>query len=195
MQIAPIKFLKSLNWRIILAGLCAVATLHVLAVFTEPHVARANAFHRLEAALPLNRMVLLPPVTAEAQPLPFLSPDARYAMCRFSTENGPVAVRAALLGPGWILTVYSQNGESLNTTLAAPDQPRTDVALKLMPSDDRFMGLTPQARGVKERATASLPVGAKSGIIVVRAPDKGTAFQEIHDAALLQASCRQLSER
>ena len=171
MQISPIKLLRSVNWRIVLAAVCAIFALHLLAVFTEPFAA------------------------AEAQVLPFLSPDARYAMCRFSTANGPVAVKAALLGPGWVLTVYSETGESLNTSLAAPSRPRTDVSLKLMPSDDRFMGLTPQARGIRTRATSALPVGARSGLVVVRAPDRGQAYRELHDAALLQASCRQLNER
>lgn len=195
MQISPIKLLRSVNWRIVLAAVCAIFALHLLAVFTEPFAARSNAYARMEGQLPLNEMVILPAVTAEAQVLPFLSPDARYAMCRFSTANGPVAVKAALLGPGWVLTVYSETGESLNTSLAAPSRPRTDVSLKLMPSDDRFMGLTPQARGIRTRATSALPVGARSGLVVVRAPDRGQAYRELHDAALLQASCRQLNER
>ena len=195
MQIRPIKFLRSLNWRVVCAGFFAIGALHLLAVFTEPYAARSHAYARLESQLPLNRMVMLPPLTAESQLLPFQSPDARYAMCRFTTAKGPVAVKATLLGPGWALTVYSETGESLNTTLAALDRPRTEVALRLMPSDERFMGLTPQARGERTRATAALPVGARSGLIVIRAPDRGSAFRDLHDAALLQASCRQLQEK
>ncbi len=195
MQINPIKLIRRINWRTVLAGVCAVGMLHILAVFSEPRLARSNAYARMTPTLPLNQMIVLPPITAEAQPLPFVAPDARYAMCRFTTENGPVAVNAVLLGAGWLATVYSEDGESLNTTVAVPERSTTVVALRLMPSDDRFMGLTPQAQGQAAKETTALPVGAKSGIIVVRAPNRGPAFADLQEAALLQASCRQLKSK
>lgn len=192
MPLKPIKYLAKLNWRMVLAGLCAVGALHILAVLSEPYVAGSSAYARLSAMLPLNKMVVMNPVTTETQPLPFMAPDARYAMCRFTTDNGPVAVNAVLLGPGWLATVYNENGASLNTTIAVPERDRTVVALRLVPSDDRFMGLTPQARGRAAKETTALPVGARRGIVAVRAPDRGPAFADLDEAALLQASCRQL---
>jgi len=195
MQINPLKLIRKMNWRMVLAGCCAVGMLHIIAVFSEPRLAQSNAYARMSPTLPLNKMIVLPPITADAQPLPFLAPDARFAMCRFTTENGPVAVNAVLLGPGWLATVYSEDGESLNTTVAVPERRETIVALRLMPSDDRFMGLTPQARGKLAKETTALPVGAKSGIVVVRAPDRGPAFAELQEAALLQASCRKLKSK
>jgi len=195
MQIKPLTYIRNINWRMILAGLCAIGMLHIIAVFTEPYLAQSNAYARLTPTLPLNKMVVLPAITSDNQPLPFLAPDARYAMCRFTTANGPVAVNAVLLGPGWLATVYSEDGESLNTTIAVPERNETIVALRLVPSDDRFMGLTPQAQGKSIQATSALPVGAKDGIVVVRAPDRGPAFADLHEAALLQASCRQLKAK
>lgn len=195
MQINPLKFVGKINWRMVLAGFCAVGTLHILAVFSEPHLARSNAYARMSPTLPLNKMVVLPLITSDAQPLPYLAPDARYAMCRFSTIDGPVAVNAVLHGPGWLATVYNEEGASLNTTVAVPERRETVVALRLMPSDDRFMGLTPQSRGQKASETTALPVGAKSGIVVVRAPDRGPAFADPQEAALLQASCRKLKSK
>jgi len=195
MQINPLKLIRKINWRIVLAGCCAIGMLHILAVFSEPRLARSNAYARLTPSLPLNQMIVVPPITADAQPLPFMAPDARYAMCRFTTKNGPIAVNAVLLGAGWLATVYNEHGESLNTTVAVPERNTTVVALRLMPSDDRFMGLTPQARGQAAKETSALPVGAKSGIVVVRAPNRGKAFSDLQEAALLQASCRQLKSK
>lgn len=195
MQINPIKMVRNINWRMVMAGVCAVGMLHILAVFSEPYLARSNAYARMAPTLPLNKMIVLPAIKADAQPLPFLAPDARYAMCRFTTANGPVAVNAVLLGAGWLATVYSEDGASLNTTVAVPERRQTIVALRLMPSDDRFMGLTPQARGKAAKETTALPVGAKSGIVVVRAPNRGPAFADLQEAALLQASCRQLKSK
>lgn len=195
MPLNPIKYLRKINWRLVVAGLCAIGVLHILAVLSEPRLARSHAYARLAPTLPLNKMVVLPQTTAEAQPLPFMAPDARYAMCRFTTENGPVAVKAVLHGAGWLTAVYNENGESLNTTVAVPDRKTTIVSLRLMPSDKRFMGLTPQARGEAGENTIALPVGARRGLVVVRAPEKGLAFQDQQEAALLQASCRQLRSR
>ncbi len=195
MQINPLKLIRKINWRLVLAGFCAVGMLHIIAVFSEPRLARSNAYARMTPTLPLNKMVVLPPITADAQPLPFFASDARFAMCRFTTANGPIAVNAVLLGPGWLATVYSEDGESLNTTVAVLERRETIVTLRLMPSDDRFMGLTPQSRGQMAKETTALPVGAKSGIVVVRAPNRGPAFADRQEAALLQASCRKLNTK
>ena len=195
MQINPLKLIRKINWRMVLAGCCAVGMLHILAVLSEPRLAQSNAYARMTPSLPLNQMTVLPPISADSQPLPFMAPDARYAMCRYTTENGPVAVNAVLLGAGWLATVYNEDGESLNTTVAVPERNTTVVALRLMPSDDRFMGLTPQAKGKAAKETSALPVGAQSGIVVVRAPNRGTAFDDLQEAALLQASCRQLKSK
>lgn len=195
MSLNPLKLIGRINWRIVLAGFCAVGMLHIIAVFTEPQLARTNAYARMSPLLPLNQMVVMPPITVDKPLLPFLAPDARYAMCRYSTANGPVAVNAVLLGAGWLATVYNTEGESLSTTIGVPDRPQTIVSLRLMPSDDRFMGLTPQARGQSARATTERPVGAQSGIFVIRAPNRGPAFNDLQEAALLQASCRQLKEK
>lgn len=192
MPLNPLKFLRKVNWRVVLAGLFAIGALHIIAVFTEPYVSGSDAYDRLKGKLPLNKMIVLPPVSDENQPLPFMAPDARYAMCRYTTENGPVAVNAVLRGPGWLLTAFDDTGISLNTTVAATDRLQTVVALRLMPSDDRFMGLSPQSRGLSTKETTALPVGAQRGMIVVRAPDQGSAFAELQEAALLQASCHQL---
>lgn len=195
MPLNPLTILSNINWRMVLAGCCAVVVLHILAVFTEPRIAQSNAHARLAPTLPLNKMMVMPPVTAESQALPFMAPDARYAMCRFTTEHGPIAVNAVLLGPGWLATVYNEDGDSLNTTIAVPGRRETIVALRLMPSDERFMGLTPQARGQSAKETTALPVGAKTGIVVIHAPNQGPAFADIQEAALLQASCRQVKSK
>ncbi len=78
--------------------------------------------------LPINNMQILPPVSPEAQPLPFMGTDARYAVCRFDTEEGAVALNATLPGPGWILALYSPEGDNFVLVGGAAWSPPRRVA-------------------------------------------------------------------
>jgi len=184
--------LRKINLRTVAAALITVGILHICAVFAAPETATATAYMRLAGTLPLNKMVMLPPVTPAGQPLPFLSPDARYAMCRFESLNGPVAVNASLLDSGWTLAIHSSAGDNLYTATTQGGG-RTEISLLLVPSEDRFVGLgiggpalaTPQSSG------KALTLPASEGIIVLRAPDKGTAYRPAAEAVMKRADCVQ----
>lgn len=183
-----LSWVQRWNWRLAAAALSAVAILHILATFAAPELATASAYDRIAVSLPLNTMQILPPVTPAAQVLPFLAPDARYALCRFDTTNGSVALKATLPGPGWTLALYSATGENFYTGIAPPGR-RLDVSLKLIPSDDRFAGLTPEARGQTKKQDVTLSVAAQTGLAVVRAPDQGAAYAARNLAELRRATC------
>ena len=87
MPMRLLSLLRRIELRAVLAALVAVAILHILATLAAPHFASAPAVARLAEALPLNSMKVLPPVGRSSQPVPYLAPDARYAMCRFDTTK------------------------------------------------------------------------------------------------------------
>jgi uncharacterized membrane protein len=139
--------------------------------------------------MPLNAMQILPPVTPSSQRLPFMAPDARYALCRFDTKDGAVSLTATLPGPGWIVALYSTAGDNFFTSVAQPGR-RTDVSLLLVPSDDRFRGLTPEAKGASARPEEPvLTVPAQTGVALVRAPEQGQAYRARNLAELKRARC------
>ena len=121
-------------------------------------------------------MIVLPPVEPGRQPLPFMASDARYAICHFDTTAGPVAVDALLPDHGWTLGVYRPDGSSAYFA-AAPRGRLTTIDLTIVPADDRFLGLTPEAKGKIRTGAPPLTVIAKEGLIILRAPDKGLAYQ------------------
>ena len=168
-------------------ALVAAGILHIGATFAHSYLATSSAYQRLTPGLAANAMKVLPAVTPAAQPLAFLGADARYAMCRIDTAGGPVALEARLPEPGWTLTITSPEGETLYAASGQPDR-ALDVALKLVPSDDRFMGLTPEARGIASD-TVPLAVAAPSGLAILRAPDKGLAYRDVIEAELRRARC------
>jgi len=181
--------LRNANWQLILAAPVAAGILHICATFAAPYLTAASAYSRLAPGLPVNRMQLLPVAAAGAEPLPFASPDARYAMCRFNTSAGPVDVSATLPPDlGWTLTVVTPEGDNIYATASVPSRP-TPVSLVLVPSDDAFLGVTMEARGIANSATPPTAVAATRGIIVVRGPDKGFAYQHHVETVLRDAKC------
>lgn len=188
----PIKLsdkLKNANWQLIIAAPVAAGILHICATYAAPYLTGASAYSRLAPALPLNKMHILRPVTPGKEPLPFLSPDARYAMCRFDTSQGPVKVSATLPpDAGWTLTVHSPHGDNLYAAASTPGRV-TSVLIMLVPSSDRFLGVTPEARGVSRGTQPPLAVSATRGIVVVRGPNGAFAYRPRVLAGLKEAHC------
>src|SRR5690606_20344600 len=129
------------NLRIVLAALCAMGILHILTTLTVPLFSVTTAFARLEPLLPVNEMKILPPVTPDAQPLPFLTPDVRYAMCRYDSTGGPVRVTAVLPGRGWSLALHTPSGENVYAATGRDDR-STTLHLRIVPAEERFFGLS-----------------------------------------------------
>ncbi len=187
MKIANV--LKSTNWQLILAAPVAAGILHICATLAAPYLTAASAYSRLAPGLPVNRMQLLNASAPGAEPLPFLSPDARYAMCRFDTSGGPVAVSTTLPPDiGWTLTVMSPQGDNIYAAASVSARP-TPIQLALVPSEEAFLGITPEARGIARDAQQPTVVAATRGIIVVRGPDKGFSYQRHVEAVLKDARC------
>jgi len=177
------------NWQLILAAPVGAGILHICATLAAPYLTADSAYARLAPALPVNKMQVLGEITPGSEPLPFLSPDARYALCRFDTSAGPVTVTATLPpDPGWMLAVMSPQGDNLYASASTPGR-TTPIALALVPSEDHFLGVTPEARGITRDADPPVALAAKHGIIVVHAPDRGISYRRDTEASLRLARC------
>jgi len=183
-----ISRLPRVRLRVITAGVFAILILHILATLAAPRLAPSPAYSRLVPLLPVNSMLVLPPIGPGAQPLPFMGPDARYAMCRFDTTKSPVTLTASLPGAGWSLALFSDKGDNFYTAVAQPGR-RTEVSLVLALTDERFAGLTPEAAGRKITEDRYLTLAAKRGVAVLRAPDQGLAYRAINEAELKRGVC------
>jgi uncharacterized membrane protein len=185
---AILAYLLPPNWRLVLAALFAVVALHICATFAAPRLSLATPYDRLVASLPANAMRVLPPVTPSAQPLPFLAPDARMAVCRFDTSKGSIALTAGLPAPGWTLSLYNLDGENFYTAVGEPGR-RVNISLLLIPEQERFQGLTPEARGERSIPQSQLRVPASRGLAMLRATDAGLAFRARTEAELKRTTC------
>lgn len=176
------------NLRIALAAICAMGILHICVTLTAPVFSDATAYARLEPVLPVNAMKVLPPVTPDAQPLPFLTPDVRYAMCRYDSTAGPVTVTAVLPGRGWSLALHTPDGDNVYAATGRDDR-STTLRLRILPTEQRFFGASPEALGQPRPTARTQTVESTRGIAIVRAPDKGQAYQHIIEASLIRAKC------
>ena len=183
---APLPRLFDLRFLALLAA--AAGLVHIVTSLRAVSDTTLSAYARLTPELPANVMKVLPPIRPGAQQLPFMSADARYAICHFDTAKGPVSVNAELPDHGWTIGIFHRDGSSAYFA-AAPQGRVTKIALIIVPDDDRFLGLTPEARGKINAGAAPLAVTAKEGLVVVRAPDKGLAYAAESEAGLAKASC------
>lgn len=180
-------WLRRLSWQWLAIAVVSGGIIHILATLVVPKLASGSAWHRLAGKLPANRMIVLPPAIAGSQPLPFIGPDVRMALCRFDLSQGAVVIAATLPDKGWTLGLYSREGDNF---FAVPAQEfrRAEVRFTLVPPADSLLGLFNWGRGVDTTAS-QVSVPRSDGLVVLRAPMRGRAYQSEIEALLARASC------
>lgn len=180
-------FLKRLSWQTGLLALVSGGIIHICATLVMPQLATASGVQRLSDQLPTNRMRVLPLVTAGNQILPFVGPDVRFAVCRYDVSDGPVRVTASLPDKGWSLALYSPQGDNFYV-VPAQDYRRLEVSFQLIPQTERFLGFFNLGRTI-ETSASQITVPSAQGLVVIRAPLRGRAYQGDTEAHLLRAQC------
>lgn len=177
---------RLLDWRVVMAGAVAGGIVHIAIVFSTPFSATGSAFQRLRGVLPVNRVHMIQPQVSANQVLPFVQPDALYAMCRFDLAVDSLRVVAVLPEPGWTLSLHSAQGD--NFYAMAGQQKRTEVTFVVVPAGERSLdiGSAPRRLGGVDLQVASPTL---EGIIVVRAPLKGLAYRQETEALLSGTAC------
>ena len=171
----------------ILTALLTGGIIHIATTFAVTSLGTGSAFRQLRPVLPPNEVVVLPAQTAGAQLLPFLAPDMLYALCRFDLKSGPVEINAVLPEVGWSLALYTRQGDNF---YAAPGQSQRPVPVVFMLSQatDRLVNMTPGVRKADVDISQVTSPDAE-GLMVVRAPLKGVAYEASAKADLKRASC------
>lgn len=173
--------------RSIVAALLVGAILHICATLVQAHLLGGpSPFDRLDPKVPLHQMVTLAPVTAQTQLLPYQLPDTAYALCRFDTRTGAVAVRASLLGQASAFAVHTDDGGTAYSVVGQPGR-RIDVAILIVAAGDEFVPMPRGAPGAESLLT--VPVPTRRGIVVVQSTAAGTAYRAAATAEVATASC------
>jgi uncharacterized membrane protein len=173
------------SWRTMAAAVLLGGIVHICAIFAAALSPTGEAYRLLAAKLPVNSMVVEPLQAPGRQILPFLLPDALYAVCRYDLSGGPVSVTASVLNAGWALSLHTPDG---NNYYVLPGQRtrRTQVAFVLVPSKPDVLPL-PRHEGAEDTEITS---PTREGLIVLRAPLRGLAWTAETAAILQRASCK-----
>jgi uncharacterized membrane protein len=176
------------KWTFLLGCLTAAGVAHIVTIFALPIVGTTSAFERLKPLLQVNAMSVLPPAAPGGTHIPFLSPDMRYAMCRYDISSGPVGVIATLPEAGWSLAIHAPDGENFYL-VPGQDQRRTEIAFTITRTSERPLIATPGVRRSDVDAT-QVTSPRPEGLVVLRAPVRGTAYRAETEAILKAATCR-----
>lgn len=182
----------TLAMAVVTAALVHVATTLAMPVLSS-WFGKGTAYDRLRFKLDANMMKQLPVEVSSAQPLlPFLTPDMHYAFCRYDISSASVQVTAVLPDVGWSLALYTPQGDNF---YAAPglEGRVTDLNFVVVPSSDRLLILPGVRRADVDATQVTSPT--REGLVVVRAPNKGRAFEAATKAALAKANCAPVGRR
>lgn len=187
------RWLRALGWHTFLTAIVLGIVVHILVVLLLPEVSQSSAYRRLAKTLPVNQIQILPPVSPDNQPLPFMSPDMRYAACRFDLSAGPVAVSANVIDTSWMLALYSVDGANVSTISGATLQSGR-VSFVLVPDGDRLYSGILGGRGTAIARSTKVKFPSKLGMLIISVPHQGTAYAASNAAALRQANCHAIAQ-
>lgn len=182
------RWLRGVSLYTAVLAVVAGGIIHIAATLVVPQLARASAFQRLSQALPVNRMRVLAPADASSQPLPYLGPDERLAVCQYDVSDGPVSVTMALPDKGWTFGLYTKQGDNFYV-LPAQEQRAADITLTLIPQGERSFSLLTLGGRTTQTSISQIEVPAATGFMVIRAPVRGRAFAAEIEATLRRAGC------
>jgi uncharacterized membrane protein len=186
---AASKSLHWVSWRMVAAGALLGGIVHICATFAAPILSASHAYQQLAEKLPPNQMVVLPMQAPGQQILPYLPPDALYAVCRYDLSGGPVAVTAAVLRPGWALSLHTPRGSNFYV-LPGQSQRRTDVSFVVVESGNDTAHISRR----ESAADTQIASPTIEGLIVLRGPLRGLAWTAETEATLQRATCRPLRQ-
>ena len=153
-----------------------------------PHISEHKAWDRIGDNYQLNSMTVLPPITPDAQPLPFMAPDIRYAICKYNVKDRTLKVHASLLNEMWSVAIFNRRGDNIYT-LSGNDLRSRDVDMKISLEANDVLRLGFRSKAFLEQG---IPVKVREaeGLVMIRAPLISDAYAEQAITELGRARCK-----
>ena len=181
------RWLPRLSLHVLLVALLTAGIVHITSTLAIPYMGSSTGYERLSAGLPLNTMRILPPPAPGNEVLPFNDPEHQLALCQYDLDAGLLTVTATLPDPGWSLAIYTPHGDNFYA-VAGVGLRQPEVTLVLEPTRATLLNLF--GIGTAPNFDPSRIQAPESrGLVVVRAPRRGQAFEERTTALLARARC------
>lgn len=168
----------------IAVGIAGAAIIHASLVLLLPGFGAEQAWSRLAASLPPNRLARAN--AAGGPPFPEQDPFLLTAVCRFSLKDGPLHVAAPGRVPAWFASVYAPDGRNL-----------ASLNDRMVPGNGLdFLVLTPEqmssriaAAGEGMIASATLEAEADAALLALRILVPDASFRAEVEEILGDTTC------
>ncbi len=162
--------------------------IHIAVIMSLPYLTTHDAWARLKPITPVNTMVPIP-IKNGIAPLPLMTTDMRYAICRYDVSKGTLVIQADLLDDYWSIAIYTRNAQNFYV-INGKDVRRSQVELLLSTT---FKSAGPATEKAQDRGADDGAIRVKAidsqGLVVVRAPLLGAAFARRAEQGLKRALC------
>jgi uncharacterized membrane protein len=175
------------RWLLWLAsGLLLGGIVHFVIVLYLPRTATQNAYARVAAITPVNRVVPLPAPTSTSTVLPLMDPAFVAAVCRYDLGDGPLKLTTPVSPAYTSVTFYSDRDVAyyaINDRAAG----RRTIELDLMTSAQRAQLPDDEEIAAADRLIVESP--SRTGLIVLRALAAEPGMTPAAAASLAGARC------
>ena len=176
-----------IRWALwLLGGLLLGGIVHLSSVLLLPRTATQDAYTRIAAAVPANRIVPLPAPTPDDAVLPFMDPAFASAVCRYDLAAGPLKLRVPVSQAYTSVSFYSRNGVAyyaINDRAAG----RRIIELDLMTARQRADLPEDEEVTAADRLIVEAPT--PTGLILVRTFGPEPGLMPMARRALAAAQC------
>jgi uncharacterized membrane protein len=171
----------------ILGGILLGGIVHLATVLAMPRAASQDAYSRLAALTPVNRVVALPASSARHSVLPFMDPAFAVAVCRYDLSAGSIKLNAPVSEAYTSVTFYTRDSVAyyaINDRAAG----RRAIELDLMTPAQH--AAVPEEEDVTAADRLIVDSPSTTGLIVLRALAPEPSLMAMAQRALAAAQCR-----
>jgi len=177
-----------IRWALwLLGGLLLGGIVHLATVLLLPRTATQDAYTRLAALSPVNKVVPLQAPTPDDAPMPFMDPAFAVAVCRYDLAEGPMKFSVPVSQAYTSVSFYTRNGVAyyaINDRAAG----RRIIELDLMTREQRRELPDDEDVTAADRLIVESP--SATGLILVRALSPERGLIRMASQALAAAQCR-----
>jgi uncharacterized membrane protein len=171
----------------LLGGLLLGGIVHLSTVLLLPRTATQDAYTRISALVPVNKVTPLQTPTPDDAPMPFMDPAFASAVCRYDLAGGPMKFSVPVSQAYTSVSFYTRNGVAyyaINDRAAG----RRIIELDLMTREQRQELPDDEEVTAADRLIVESPTA--TGLILVRALSPERGLMGMARQALIAAQCR-----
>ena len=177
-----------IRWLLMLLGGALLGGIvHIATVIILPRTATQDAYSRLTAVAPVNKVTPLPEPQPGAAIMPLMDPAMAISICRYDLSNGPLKVTVPVSPAYTSVSFYTRTDVAyyaINDRAAG----RHAIDLDLMTPEQRAQ--VPEEEDVTAADRLIIESPTQSGLIVLRALAPEPSLMAMARRALANAQCR-----